>query len=166
VSRPSAPLASPSLLLALLALTGCASSAAPRQARSAPADQSEPSAPPPPDAAAVSLRDGQIYQRGAATYYADSLAGHPTATGEPYDPGAFTAAHRTLPFGAVVDVARPDGRHVAVRINDRGPFVHGRIIDLSRNAARAIGLLGDGTASVLVRVVSLPPPRARRHRRR
>lgn len=140
------------LLVALLASTGCASSTAPRP----------PSTPEPEPAPSV---DGQVYQRGQATFYADSLAGHATASGEPYDPAALTAAHRTLPLGAVVDVARTDGRHVTVRINDRGPYAHGKIIDLSRGAAREIGLLGDGTAPVLVRVVSLPPPRTKRRRR-
>lgn len=160
-----APSAAPALLVALAALTGCASSSAPKAARSAPASAA-PDAEPDADAAPPPsvTPTGKIYQRGGATYYADSLAGHATASGEPYDPSALTAAHRTLPLGAVVDVARTDGRHVTVRINDRGPFAKGKIIDLSRGAARAIGLLGDGTARVMLRVVSLPPPR--RHRRR
>jgi rare lipoprotein A len=149
------------LLLALLALIGCASSSAPQPPQSAPsAPPAESSAEPSP-----AVAGGQVYQHGLATYYANSLAGHPTASGEPYDPAALTAAHRTLPLGAVVDVVRTDGRHVAVRINDRGPVVKRHIIDLSRSAAREIGLLADGTARVQLRVVSLPPPRAKRRRR-
>jgi rare lipoprotein A len=100
---------------------------------------------------------GAAQEEGKASYYSDKLAGHPTAQGEPYDPSALTAAHRTLPFGTMVDVARPDGRHVTVRINDRGPHKRGRVIDLSRRAAEQIGLVRDGVGEVSLRVVSLPP---------
>lgn len=94
-------------------------------------------------------------QKGLATYYADSLAGNKTASGERYDPSALTAAHRTLPFGTVVDVARNDGRSVRVRINDRGPFAgKKRVIDLSRKAAEEIGMIRDGVVSVTITVVS------------
>lgn len=93
-------------------------------------------------------------QQGLATYYADSLAGHKTANGERYDPSELTAAHRTLPFGTVVEVTRSDGRSVRVRINDRGPFAgKKRIIDLSRKAAEALGMIRDGVVSVTIRVV-------------
>lgn len=100
------------------------------------------------------------YQWGRASFYTDRLAGRATATGEPYDPSAFTAAHRTLPLGTVVHVARPDGRHVAVRINDRGPYVDGRIIDLSRRAAAELGMLREGVVDVALWVLWVPPPRA------
>lgn len=96
-------------------------------------------------------------QAGQASYYADSLAGRPTASGEPYDPAALTAAHRTLPFGTMVEVAREDGRSVVVRINDRGPFgKKKRILDLSRAAARQIGLDRAGVATITMRVISVP----------
>jgi rare lipoprotein A len=96
-------------------------------------------------------------QKGLATYYADSLAGNKTASGERYDPTELTAAHRTLPFGTVVDVTRKDGRSVRVRINDRGPFASKkRIIDLSRKAAEQIGMIRDGVVGVTIRVVSGP----------
>jgi rare lipoprotein A len=100
---------------------------------------------------------GTRLEEGKASYYSDRLAGHPTASGEAYDPRALTAAHRTLPFGTTVDVARPDGRHVTVRINDRGPHRRGRVIDVSRAAAEQIGLVTDGVGAVSLRVVSLPP---------
>ena len=80
-----------------------------------------------------------------ASYYGKELAGRRTASGERFNPGAMTAAHRTLPFGTRVRVTNThNGRSVIVRINDRGPFVKGRSIDLSSGAARAIGM---GTAA-------------------
>ena len=78
-------------------------------------------------------------QSGMASFYHDSFAGEHTSNGETYDPNAFTAAHPSLPFGTWVTVTGPAGS-VQVRINDRGPFVGGRIIDLSRAAAQAIGV--------------------------
>lgn len=102
-------------------------------------------------------------QVGAASYYSDSLAGETTANGESYDPGELTAAHRTLPFGTRVSVRRIDNdRSVVVRINDRGPFVGGRIIDLSRAAATALQMLRAGVARVELEVLSVPQPRGRR----
>lgn len=95
-------------------------------------------------------------QRGRATYYADKFTGRPTASGEPYDPRAMTAAHRTLPFGTIVDVVRRDGRRVRVRINDRGPFKRGRIIDLSRKAAERIGLIKEGVTDVTLELIWKP----------
>jgi len=93
-------------------------------------------------------------QCGKASWYGKSLRGHPTASGEPFRPGHRTAAHKTLPFGTVVRVTRPDtGQHVRVVINDRGPFVAGRIIDLSRKAARRIDLIDAGVAPVEIQVV-------------
>lgn len=91
---------------------------------------------------------------GLASYYADRFHGRQTANGERYDRQALTAAHRHLPFGTRVSVTRlDDGRAVTVRINDRGPFVHGRIIDLSHAAAQKLGMLRLGV--VKVRVVRL-----------
>lgn len=93
--------------------------------------------------------------RGRASYYADSLAGNSTASGEPYDPAALTAAHRTLPFGAVVRVrSLASSRSVVVRINDRGPFGdRRRIIDLSRAAATELEMLRAGVIEVEVDVL-------------
>jgi rare lipoprotein A len=90
-------------------------------------------------------------QSGIASVYAEH--GGSTANGERVVPGALTAAHRTLPFGTRVRVTnRRNGRSVVVRINDRGPFVRGRIIDLTPAAARAIGV--SGLAPVMVEVVA------------
>ncbi len=86
---------------------------------------------------------------GNASYYGDELAGNPTASGERFDPTKLTAAHRTLPLGSRVRVTNTrTGDAVIVRINDRGPFHGQRVIDLSKAAARKIGMLGAGTARV------------------
>lgn len=93
-------------------------------------------------------------EEGIASYYADSLAGNATASGEPYDPAALTAAHKTLDFGTKVKVSYPKtGKSVVVVINDRGPHVDDRIIDLSRAAAEAIGLIDDGTGKVVLEIL-------------
>ena len=92
------------------------------------------------------LRDLGI---GHASYYGRRFAGRPTASGEQFNPRQFTAAHKTLPFGSKVRVTNPrNGRSVIVRINDRGPFVSGRTIDLSRAAAEEIGLVKRGVGEV------------------
>jgi rare lipoprotein A len=91
---------------------------------------------------------------GKASWYGRALAGNPTASGEPFRPWKRTAAHKTLPFGTVVRVTRRDtGATVRVTINDRGPFVAGRVIDLSRRAARRIDMLKVGVTTVEVDVV-------------
>lgn len=101
---------------------------------------------------AVSAAD---VQEGEASYVADSLDGNRTASGEPYDKNAFTAAHRTLPFGTTVIVTYLEtGQSVEVVINDRGPHAKGRIIDLSGAAARKIGLLDAGHGKVTLEVVN------------
>jgi rare lipoprotein A len=86
-----------------------------------------------------------------ASYYANVLKGNPTASGEPYRPGRYTAAHKRLPLGTELRVAY-GGRAVEVVVNDRGPFVAGRDIDLSLAAAEEIGLTTPGTAPVRVTV--------------
>ena len=93
--------------------------------------------------------DEQHLGSGVASYYGRRFAGRPTANGERFDPGLLTAAHRSLPFGSKVRVTNPrNGRSVIVRINDRGPFVRGRTIDLSRSAAEEIGIVRAGHGTV------------------
>lgn len=95
---------------------------------------------------------------GIASWYGHPYHGRTAASGEIYDMEKLTAAHRTLPLGARVRVENlENGRQVHVRINDRGPFVEGRIIDLSRAAARQIAMLGPGLARVRLEVTGLPP---------
>ena len=86
---------------------------------------------------------------GIASWYGPGFHGRKTASGERYNQRDLTAAHKTLPFGSTIRVMNIDnGKSVVVRINDRGPFVRGRIIDLSRSAAEKIGMMGSGTARV------------------
>jgi rare lipoprotein A len=108
-------------------------------------------APPNPLSPPTEERQGTV---GAASYYADELSGRTTANGERYDPTKFTAAHMHYRFGTRVRVENLDnGKSVIVRINDRGPYKAGRIIDLSAAAARELGMLAKGTVKVLIQVI-------------
>ena len=103
-------------------------------------------------------------ERGIASWYGPGFHGKRTANGEVYDQNGVSAAHKTLPFGTVVEVLNLDnGRTLQVRINDRGPFVRGRIIDLSKGAARKLGVVRSGIANVEIRVVSRREPNRSRH---
>ena len=105
-------------------------------------------------------------QLGSASYYSDAFAGRSTASGTPYEPHAFTAAHRSLPFGSVLRVTRSDGGQVVyVRVTDRGPYARGRIVDLSRAAAEQLGMMRAGVVRVKVEVVEYGPRKPRRRRR-
>jgi len=98
---------------------------------------------------------GQYREDGIASWYGIPFDGHRTSNGEIYDMHQFTAAHRTLPFGAVVRVTNlRNGKQTEVRINDRGPFVGDRLIDLSLSAAQAIDMVGPGTAPVRLEMIS------------
>ena len=105
-------------------------------------------------AAADELNDAGWSQTGKASYYASRLHGRPTASGERYDQTAMTAAHPSLPFGSLVRVTNLyNGRSVILRINDRGPFTGGRIIDVSRSAAEQLGMLRAGSVRVQLELV-------------
>ncbi len=132
ISRLGFPVAMLLLALAAVALSGCATT---RSATKAPPGHTE---------------------RGLASWYGPGFHGRRAANGEVYDMHDLTAAHRTLPFDTVVEVRnRDNGRHVTVRINDRGPFVKGRVIDLSYEAARQLEMIGPGVARVELRVVRM-----------
>ena len=91
---------------------------------------------------------------GSASYYAAKFQGRPTASGERFDNGELTAAHKSLPFGSLVRVVNPsNGQSVIVRINDRGPFIAGRVIDVSRAAAEKLGLIARGHAPVELELI-------------
>lgn len=96
-------------------------------------------------------------ETGIASWYGQDFHGKPTANGETYDMNAVTAAHRTLPLPSIVEVTNLDnGRSIQVKVNDRGPFARGRIIDLSRRSAQLLGLEQQGTAKVRVRILAEP----------
>lgn len=102
-------------------------------------------------------RPGKLVAKGVASWYGPKFHGRRTASGEVYDMDDRTAAHRTLPFGTWVEVINLDnGRRTLLRINDRGPFIKGRVIDVSRWGARELGLIGPGTARVEVRLATPP----------
>ena len=97
-------------------------------------------------------------QEGLAAYYADSLQGRKTASGEPYDKAAMTCAHKQLPFGTYLLVqSLTNGKSVVVRVNDRGPFSEKRIIDVSRAAAEQLDLVRAGIMKVRISEVNSSP---------
>jgi len=113
----------------------------------APAPAREPPAPSAPQ--------DTVIGRGSASYYATKFDGRRTASGERFDNDDMTAAHRSLPFGSLVRVTNPaNGRSVVVRINDRGPFIRSRMIDLSRAAAEELGFVARGHATVELALVA------------
>lgn len=120
-------------------LAGCAPRAT-RPTREEKPEVVRPEKPPPPRA---------WLEEGLASYYGPGLAGRPTASGEKFDPQKLTAAHRKLPFGACLRVVNMEnGRSVEVRVNDRGPFVQGRVVDVSLAAAKQLDMLKTGLARV------------------
>jgi rare lipoprotein A len=154
----------PSAVLAAAALAGCAGHA--------PAPRVDKAGAPPPSAAqGVGMyKVGNPYQiagmwyrpaedfaydeTGIASWYGEDFHGKYTANGEIYDLNALTAAHRTLPMPTIVQVTNLDnGRTLQLRVNDRGPFARGRIIDVSRRAAQLLGFEAQGTAKVRVRIM-------------
>ncbi|RYZ04625.1 MAG: septal ring lytic transglycosylase RlpA family protein [Comamonadaceae bacterium] len=98
---------------------------------------------------------GEVFQRGGASYYGMQFHQKRTASGERFDVGGFTAAHKTLPFNTRVCVrSLVNGREVLVRVNDRGPFVPSRVIDLSQAAAEALGMIDLGIKQVALTVIA------------
>jgi rare lipoprotein A len=94
---------------------------------------------------------------GKASYYAEKYHGRKTASGETFDMNALTAAHRTLPFGTICKVTNlSNQKTVNVKINDRGPFIEGRIIDLSKGAAKALDAMQSGVIEVKIEILHLP----------
>ena len=104
-----------------------------------------------PPSETIEKRETRVVQYGVASWYGDDFHGKPTSSGEIYDMYQFTCAHNTFPLGTMVMVTNLDnGRSVELRVNDRGPFVKERIIDLSYSAARILGIVEQGTAPVKV----------------
>ncbi len=101
----------------------------------------------------------RITESGMASWYGPNFHGKTTANGERYDQNELTAAHKTLPFNSVVRVTNLDnGKQVTVRINDRGPYARGRVIDLSRAAASEVDMIGPGVARVRIEVLKTDRP--------
>jgi rare lipoprotein A len=102
---------------------------------------------------------GVGYQsKGIASWYGEAFHGNPTASGEIYDMYGMSAAHRIMPLGSMIRVTHlENGRTVQVKVNDRGPFVRGRVLDLSYGAALALDMVRQGTAPVRFQVVGVPP---------
>jgi rare lipoprotein A len=129
-----------------------------------PSQASAPGAPSSPSAAPPAIErqpaiPGQYVEEGVASWYGDPFNGRRAANGEIYDMYQLTAAHRTLPFGAIVRVTNlRNGKQTEVRITDRGPFVANRVIDLSLSAAQAIDMVGPGTAPVRLEILGGPNP--------
>jgi rare lipoprotein A len=134
------------LLLTALVLTGCAHK-----------KKSHVKAIPPPKARPMTTVNPGYTEKGIASWYGHPYHGRPAANGEIYDMEKMVAAHRTLPFDTWVRVFDLDNnKTVEVRIIDRGPFIDGRIIDLSHAAAVAMGMIGPGTANVRMEVIGVP----------
>lgn len=130
------------LAFTMLALAGCASR---------PAPPGEGWGGGAADGGAAPAAAVPVIERGLASWYGERHHGRRTASGEVFDMNALTAAHKTLPFGTRVRVLNPaSGQAVVVRVNDRGPFTPGRVIDLSRAAADRIGLTRAGVAPVVI----------------
>lgn len=160
-SVPSTPCRLPILLGLVLLTAGCLHRhrGAGGLSRQAPAPSLPPLPAPPgatPPSGPVPVEQGE---EGLASWYGYPYHGRPTASGEIYNMYDLTAAHRTLAFGTQVKVHDLDNGHdVTVRINDRGPFVEGRIIDLSYAAAQALRMVGPGTALVRLEFIGVPLP--------
>jgi rare lipoprotein A len=114
-------------------------------------------AKPTPAKQPTELKGAVSVQTGQASWYGKAFAGKATASGEIFNHELLTAAHRSLPLGTKVRVTNvANGKSVEVKVNDRGPYADGRIIDLSRAAARALGMIEDGLAEVRLETISLP----------
>jgi len=136
------------LFLLVVLATGCHRQAGPRPIGRFPA-------PPPPRVAVPPPASGSYVEEGYASWYGEPYHGRRAANGEIYNMYDFTAAHRTLPFDTYLRVTNlENGKRAEVRINDRGPFVENRILDLSLAAARAIDMVGPGVARVRLEVIA------------
>ena len=147
-------------LSALLALTACKVSPrypAVRPHNPAPSSATSASNLPrqEPSSAVVSLEGA--YQVGPASYYAHKFHGRQTANGEIFDMHGISAAHRELPLGTIIRVTHVgNGRSLELKVNDRGPFIPGRILDLSLGAAQRLDMVGEGVATVRIDIVKEP----------
>ena len=139
------------MLTSMLMLASCATP----QPQPAPAPVVAPPPPPPPPPPRTSAQPSRTVR---TSYQGEQAAGRPTASGEPYDPDELTAASKIFPIGSTVLVTNPaNGKSVKVRINDRGPHVRGRSLDLSKRAAEELGITEKGVARLKVRRIDSKP---------
>jgi rare lipoprotein A len=139
------------MLTSVLVLASCATP----QPQPAPAPVVAPPPPPPPPPPRTSAQPSRTVR---TSYQGEQAAGRPTASGEPYDPDELTAASKIFPIGSTVLVTNPaNGKSVKVRINDRGPHVRGRSLDLSKRAAEELGITEKGVARLKVRRIDSKP---------
>lgn len=146
---------------ALLMVTGCAHRERVAAAPPPPPIAATPAPTPEPEAGSGEIPKGRpIYTEvGVASWYGPPYNRRRAANGKIYDQNAVTAAHRTLPLGSLIRVTNlENGRSATMRVTDRGPFVPGRILDLSRGAAKELGMLRTGTAKVRIEVYASPKP--------
>ena len=122
--------------------------------------------PPPPSEEIIVKEEEEPppdFSVGVASWYGEAFQGKPTASGEPYDMNELTAAHTELPLGTWVQVTNlRNDRTVNLRINDRGPWIPGRMLDVSKAAARSLGFVGAGLTTVRMEVIENPSPRKSR----
>jgi rare lipoprotein A len=139
------------VILSLLSTIGYAATPTPVAAQSIAAlPMPPPYAPPPPSKPGI--------REIVASWYGNAFAGRLTTSGEPFDPQRLTAASITVPLGSVVKVENPENGHsVQVRINDCGPYVLGRSLDLSLGAAQKVGIVRQGVARLKVTPIKIPP---------
>lgn len=139
------------MLMCLLMLASCAT----QQPQPAPVPVA---APPPPAPAPPPRTSAQPSRTVRTSYQGEQAAGRPTASGEPYDPDELTAASKIFPIGSTILVTNPaNGKSVKVRINDRGPHVRGRSLDLSKRAAEELGITEKGVARLKVKRIDSKP---------
>lgn len=144
-------------LAVLLAVTSLGAGAASGPTSSEAASTQRGLRKPEVKSASEKHKSNRPYQVGLASWYGEDFDGKATASGEPYDMLDFTAAHLTIPLGTYVRVTNlRNGRSVVVKVNDRGPVVPGRIIDLSYNAARSLNFSARGVQQVRLDLVSTP----------
>jgi rare lipoprotein A len=142
------------MLTSLLLLASCAT----QQPQPAPAPVVAPSPPPPAPPPRISAQPSKTVR---ASYQGEQAAGRPTASGEPYDPDELTAASKIYPIGSILLVTNPaNGKSVKVRINDRGPHVRGRSLDLSKRAAEELGITEKGVARLKVKRLDSKPAKS------
>jgi rare lipoprotein A len=142
------------MLTSLLLLASCAT----QQPQPAPAPVVAPSPPPPAPPPRISAQPSKTVR---ASYQGEQAAGRPTASGEPYDPDELTAASKIYPIGSILLVTNPaNGKSVKVRINDRGPHVRGRSLDLSKRAAEELDITEKGVARLKVKRLDSKPAKS------